>query len=135
MGLRRVSLWIQKGAGRLTLDIRPLHFGHAELSRAPAVIDPFQFKVVAKLASLKLYPQTRAVPRQALKEYLLKLPLKRGVVNFSHRLTSVSYRTSATGQTEVVCQFDNGKTIVADVRNFHTHSRWFFVSQAESESS
>lgn len=112
-----------------------LYLGHLELSRAPAVIDPFQFKVVAKLASLKLYPQTRAVPRQALKEYLLKLPLKRGIVNFSHRLTSVSYQTSATGETEVVCKFDNGKTIIADVRIFCIHLPSIYVTQAESYSS
>lgn len=88
---------------------------HPELSRAPAVIDPFEFKTVAKLATLKLYPQTRAVPRQALKEYLLKLPLKRGIVNFSHRLEKVSFRKTADGRSETVCNFGNGKEVAVDV--------------------
>lgn len=75
-----------------------------------------QGKAVAHLARLKLYPQTRAVPRQALKEYLLRALLKHDVVQFGHRLAKMEVNPAGgKDRSEVVCSFENGKEIRADV--------------------
>lgn len=56
-------------------------------AEAPSLVDPDTFVVCLRLDSLKLYPKSRAIPRQGLRGALLQPLLVQGRVHFGHAFT------------------------------------------------
>ena len=54
---------------------------------APAIVDADTFNIRLRLANLKLYPKSRAIPRESLRRSLLQPLLVQERVHFGHRLT------------------------------------------------
>ena len=71
--------------------------------------------ILCDINTLKLYPKSRAVPRSALKEYLLRKPNAAGAVHMSKKLKAPVVQEDATGQSTIRCDFTDGTSTVADV--------------------
>ena len=86
-----------------------------ELSSSPVFCTP-DLTVVYDPSKSRSYTQSRAVPRSALKDYLLKVPIAHNALRLSMRLQKVVTQTNqASGQSEVVCHFEDGSQITCDV--------------------
>ena len=73
-----------------------------ELSSSPVFCTP-DLTVVYDPSKSRSYTQSRAVPRSALKDYLLKVPIAHNALRLSMRLQKVVTQTNqASGQSEVV---------------------------------
>lgn len=88
----------------------------SEISRAPAIIDPVTKHVAGRLNDLKVYPKSRAIPRSALKDVLLRLPQRVGALHLNKWLKEIKTVVNPhTGQTEVTCHFEDGSKETCDV--------------------
>ena len=86
------------------------------MSRAPAVINPITGHLAGCLNDLKVYPKSRAIPRSALKDFLLRKPLAEDAVRLGKKLVDVKTGLNTyTGNTEVTCVFNDGSMDVCDV--------------------
>ena len=87
-----------------------------EIARAPAIVDPMDLKLLIPLAKSAIYPRSRAVPRSALKDALLRLPLATKALHLSKKLTGSRHRKNTkTGRTEVIVSFQDGTEYTGDV--------------------
>ena len=87
-----------------------------EIARAPAIVDPMDLNLLIPLAKSAIYPRSRAVPRSALKDALLRLPLATNALHLSKKLTGSSHRINTkTGRTEVIVSFQDGTEHTGDV--------------------
>ncbi|GIZ45814.1 hypothetical protein CKM354_000896500 [Cercospora kikuchii] len=81
-------------------------------ARAPAVVDP-NFKLLLRLADLKLYPSSRPVPRTGLRRALLQPLLSQKRVHFNHSLTSFDYLPEEQGGVQL--HFEGEQSQYADI--------------------
>lgn len=87
-----------------------------EMSRAPAVINPITGHLAGCLNDLKVYPKSRAIPRSALKDFLLRKPLAEDAVRLGKKLVDIKTGLNTyTGNTEVTCVFNDGSMDVCDI--------------------
>jgi 2-polyprenyl-6-methoxyphenol hydroxylase-like FAD-dependent oxidoreductase len=84
-----------------------------EVSKAPALVDPEKFWIYLNLAKLKVYPQSRPVPRTGLRHALLEQPHSQERIHFGHEFDH--YELLAGKDSGVNVYFKNGVVVHADL--------------------